>query len=249
MEVFNMKIIAHRGFSGKYPENTLLAFEKAVEASSDAIELDVQLTKDGTLVLFHDDTFRRLIQTEGFLLDHTFPDLEQYQIRKRLFNRTVYAPILSLESYFNWAQDRDIMTVIELKNNLRPHEGMEEKLVSLTKKFKLEHRVIFSSFQKDSVLKLKALAPLIPCAYITKLRKEEDLSWIESAQIEFIHPKFTSLWPWNIAKLKKLGVRISPWTVNHPLFMWYLLHIPNLYGMITDRPDRLKKVLQRKRKT
>lgn len=244
-----MKIIAHRGFSGKYPENTLLAFEKAVEASSDAIELDVQLTKDGILVLFHDDTFTRLIQTEGFLLDHNWIDLEQYKVRKRRLNRNVYAPILSLEAYFNWVQDREIMTVIELKNNLRPHEGMEEKLVALLRKFKLEHRVIVSSFKKESVLRIKKIAPPIPCAYITKLKKDEDLSWLEHSQIEYIHPKFTRLWPWNVAKLKNLGVRISPWTVNHPLFMWYLLHIPNLYGIITDRPDRLQKVIKRKKKT
>lgn len=244
-----MKIIAHRGFSGKYPENTLLAFEKAVEASSDAIELDVQLTKDGILVLFHDDTFTRLIQTEGFLLDHNWIDLEQYKVRKRRLNGNVYAPILSLEAYFNWVQDREIMTVIELKNNLRPHEGMEEKLVALLRKYKLEHRVIVSSFKKESLMKIKEIAPLIPCAYITKLKKEEDLSWMEQTQMEFVHPKFTSLWPWNVAKLMKLEVRISPWTVNYSIFMRYLLRMPNLYGIITDRPDRLKKVIEKIKKT
>ncbi len=244
-----MKIIAHRGFSGKYPENTLLAFEKAVEASSDAIELDVQLTKDGILVLFHDDTFTRLIQTEGFLLDHNWIDLKQYKVRKRRLKRNVYAPILSLEAYFNWVQDREIMTVIELKNNLRPHEGMDEKLVALLRKYKLEHRVIVSSFKKESLMKIKEIAPLIPCAYITKLKKEEDLSWMEQTQMDFVHPKFTSLWPWNVAKLMKLEVRISPWTVNYSIFMRYLLRMPNLYGIITDRPDRLKKVIEKIKKT
>lgn len=238
----HMKIIAHRGFSGKYPENTLLAFEKAVEASCDAIELDVQMTKDGTLVLFHDDSFERLVRKKGFLQDHNWTDLETYHIRKKRFRRTVSAPMVTLETYFIWVKDQDILTVIELKNNLRPYTGMEEKLMDLVKKYHLEEKIIFCSFQKHSLQKLKAICPDIPCGFLTKISRGEDFSWIQDHGIEFIHPKVTSLWPWNIHKLRKLGVKISPWTVNHPLFMWYLLKIPNLYGIITDRPDRLHRI-------
>ena len=50
-----MKVMAHRGYSGKYPENTMLAFQKAVEVGCDGIELDVQLTRDGVLVIIHDE--------------------------------------------------------------------------------------------------------------------------------------------------------------------------------------------------
>lgn len=242
-----MKIIAHRGFSGKYPENTLLAFEKAVEASCDAIELDVQLTRDGTLILFHDDNFRRLVRVKGYLTDHDWKDLEKYQIIKKIRGRTVSSPIVSLETYFIWVKDQPINTVIELKNKVRPHDGMEEKLVDLIRKYGLEKRVIFCSFQKHSLIKLKALAPQIPCGYLTKLNSNEDLKWIKEANLEFVHPKFTRLWPWNIKKLEKLGVRISPWTVNHPLVMRYLLRIKNLYGIITDRPDRLRRIVSKKK--
>lgn len=244
-----MKIIAHRGFSGKYPENTLLSFEKAVEASCDAIELDVQLTKDGTLILFHDDSFDRLVRVKGYLKDHNWTDLEKYHIRKKVRGKTISAPIVSLETYLIWAKDQNIMTVIELKNNLHPYDGMEEKLIELIRKYKIEDRILFCSFQKQSLLKLKSLAPHIPCGYLTKLKKEEDLSWIKKEQIEFVHPKFTRLWPWNLHRLKKLEVRISPWTVNHSIFMRYLLGIGTLYGIITDRPDKLKKILDRQKET
>ena len=56
-----MKVIAHRGYSGRYPENTMLAFEKAVEAGCDAIEMDVQLTKDGEVVVIHDERMERAL--------------------------------------------------------------------------------------------------------------------------------------------------------------------------------------------
>ncbi len=67
-----VKNFAHRGFSGKYPENTMLAFEKAVEAGADGIELDVQLTKDGEIVIIHDETIDRTTDGKGFVADYTY---------------------------------------------------------------------------------------------------------------------------------------------------------------------------------
>ena len=62
---------AHRGFSGQFPENTMLAFEKAVEAGADGIELDVQFSKDGELVIMHDETLNRTAGVDGFVKDYT----------------------------------------------------------------------------------------------------------------------------------------------------------------------------------
>ena len=66
-----MKIYGHRGYSGKYPENTMLAFRKAAEAGCDGIELDVQLTKDGKLVVIHDETVDRTTDGTGFVRYYT----------------------------------------------------------------------------------------------------------------------------------------------------------------------------------
>ena len=61
------KNFAHRGFSGKYPENTMLAFQKAIEVGADGIELDVQLTKDGEVVIIHDETIDRTTDGKGYV--------------------------------------------------------------------------------------------------------------------------------------------------------------------------------------
>ena len=66
--------LAHRGFSGKYPENTMIAFQKAFEVGADGIELDVQLTNDGTVVIFHDDTLERLTSSKGQLTNYTLEE-------------------------------------------------------------------------------------------------------------------------------------------------------------------------------
>ena len=66
------KNFAHRGFSGKYPENTMLAFQKAIEVGADGIELDVQLTKDGEVVIIHDETIDRTTDGKGYVVDYTY---------------------------------------------------------------------------------------------------------------------------------------------------------------------------------
>ena len=69
-----MKIFAHRGLSSIYPENTLIAFEKALEYEIDGIETDVQLTKDGELVIIHDETLDRTTNGTGFVKDYTLKE-------------------------------------------------------------------------------------------------------------------------------------------------------------------------------
>ena len=71
-----MRVFAHRGYSGKYPENTMLAFREAEKAGTDGIELDVQLTKAGQLVIIHDETLDRTTTGTGWVKDHTLKELK-----------------------------------------------------------------------------------------------------------------------------------------------------------------------------
>ena len=74
-------IFAHRGFSGYYPENTMLAFQKTAEESlADGIELDIQMTKDGELVIMHDETLDRTTNGSGYLKDYTLEELKTLSV-------------------------------------------------------------------------------------------------------------------------------------------------------------------------
>ena len=72
------KIYGHRGFSGKYPENTMLAFKKAIEIGCDGIELDVHLTKDNELVIIHDEDIKRTANGQGLVRDMTLEELRKF---------------------------------------------------------------------------------------------------------------------------------------------------------------------------
>ena len=77
-----MKVFGHRGFSGEYPENTMLAFQKAVEAGCEGIELDVQLTKDLVPVIMHDEKVDRTTDGNGYIYDLTYAELCKLDCRK-----------------------------------------------------------------------------------------------------------------------------------------------------------------------
>ena len=112
------KIFAHRGFSGKYPENTMLAFEKAVELGVDGIELDVHLTKDNELVIIHDEDIKRTCDGEGLVKDMTLEELKKFDASATFRGVYGFCGIPTLREYFELVKDTDIITNIELKTGV-----------------------------------------------------------------------------------------------------------------------------------
>ena len=95
-----MKVFAHRGFSGRYPENTMLAFEKAVECNADGIELDVHLSKDGEVMIMHDEALKRTTGRPGIVSDYTRAELERIGVGKNEEGEWNEQPTIpSLEEY------------------------------------------------------------------------------------------------------------------------------------------------------
>jgi len=153
-----MKIWAHRGCSQKYPENTLLAFEKAMNIQGLAgIELDIQLTKDGELVVIHDERVDRTTEGIGYVKDFTLKELRKLPIYADE-NGTQHIP--TMEEVFDLLEEKlraGMKLNIELKNSIYPYPGMEEKIVEAVHQRGLENAVIYSSFYAKSLERLKEL--------------------------------------------------------------------------------------------
>lgn len=155
-----MKIWAHRGCSLRYPENTLLAFEKAAAAKNlTGIELDIQLTRDGEMVVIHDERVDRTTEGTGYVRDYTLSQIKRLHI---------YADENPVQSIPTITEVLDLLGSrlksgmklnIELKNSVYPYPGMEEKIVELVHKRGLESAVVYSSFYAGSLEKLKRLDP------------------------------------------------------------------------------------------
>lgn len=154
-----MKLWAHRGCSQRYPENTLLAFERAAAVKNlTGIELDVQLTRDGEPVVIHDERVDRTTEGFGFVKDFMLAEIKRLHI---------YADSSPVQSIPTLAEVLDLLEPqlkagelklnIELKNTVFPYAGMEEKIVETVHRRGISGAVIYSSFYASSLEKLRRL--------------------------------------------------------------------------------------------
>ena len=155
-----MKIWAHRGCSQNYPENTLLAFRKAAELTGlTGIELDIQLTKDGQIIVFHDESVDRTTDGTGELRSYTLEELKKLKIDA---GDGRYEQIPTMEEVLDLLEDKlqnGMKLNIELKNSVFPYEGMEEKIVELIRKRNLQDSIVYSTFYAKSLERLRRLEP------------------------------------------------------------------------------------------
>ena len=153
-----MKIWAHRGCSQRYPENTLTAFEKASGINGLAgIELDIQLTKDGEIVVCHDEKVNRTTNGIGDLKSFSLRELKKLQIDAGS-GRIERIP--TMEEVLDLVEDslkNGLQLNIELKNSLFPYEGMEEKIIDMVHRRGVQDSIVYSSFYARSLEKIKRI--------------------------------------------------------------------------------------------
>lgn len=154
-----VSVYAHRGFSGEFPENTLLAFEKALEIGCEGIELDVQLSCDGEPVILHDETLDRTTNGTGFAKDFTARELGKLKIKDEFKQCLSKEHIPTLREYFELISGTSIITNIELKTGVFKYPGIEEKVISLVREFRLENRIQYSSFNHYSLQRCQKIEP------------------------------------------------------------------------------------------
>ena len=120
--------VAHRGLSGLYPENTMIAFRKAIEADCDGIEMDVHLTRDGVPVVIHDEEVDRTTNGSGYVKDFTYEQLCNLDAGIKFSDEFKGEKIPTLKEFFDFMKDNDKLINIELKNSIIHYEGLEEKV-------------------------------------------------------------------------------------------------------------------------
>ena len=151
-----MRIWAHRGCSQNYPENTLTAFKNAIELKGlCGVELDIQLTKDGQMVVIHDERVDRTTDGIGPVREYSYYDIRSLVIDNGGTNERVPAIEEVLELIAERVKyDKDFKLNIELKNSVYPYPGMEEKIVELVHKMNLQNNVVYSTFYAKSLEKI-----------------------------------------------------------------------------------------------
>ena len=234
---------AHRGFSGQYPENTMLSFRKAIEAGCEGIELDIQLTRDGEIVIIHDEKIDRTSDKKGIVKDMTYKELCEADFSYKYKGRVEFQKIPTLREYFELVKNEDIITNIELKTGVYEYEGIEKKVYDLTKEYNLEKKVIISSFNHYSVMRMKEIAPEIECGFLTETWIIAPGEYTALHNVEAYHPDFHMLTSKEVKDLNAHNIKINTWTVNNEKDIMRMIKI-GVDGIISNHPDVVGKLLK-----
>lgn len=207
-------IWAHRGVSGHAPENTLPAFDLAARMGCDGVELDVQMTRDGELVVVHDESIDRVSDGQGFVRDLTWKELRKYN-----FNRSFPAygrlKVPALEEVYALLKGTGLTINLELKNSVYFYEGMEEKILKLAHRMGMEERILYSSFNHYSMKRIKELNPAVNIAFLYADGFLDMAGYAKKNRSFAIHPAFRNLaYPGLLADCHKEGIRVHVWTPN-----------------------------------
>lgn len=240
------KVWAHRGASGwdvQYaPENTMPAFQKAVEMGADGIELDVQLTKDGQIVVIHDETIQRVSDGEGWVKDFTLQELQTFSFSKT-HPEYGFVAIPTLEEFLEMMQDNNLEINIEFKNSVIFYEGLEEKTAALVKGMNMENRIIYSSFNHYSVQKIKKLAPRSKTGLLYMDGFIDVPEYGKTLQVDALHPRRHLLqYPGVVEACKRNNLAIHVWTVDVKTDMRRMCEI-GIDAFITNCPDHGRRIV------
>ena len=228
---------AHRGASGYAPENTLEAFELAAKLGADGVEFDVQYTKDGEIVVVHDETVDRVSNGSGFVSQMTLEQLRQLNFNKT-HQEYSFCKIPTLDEVLELLKPTDLTLNIELKTGVNFYPGLEKETVEKVRHFGLENRVIYSSFNHASVLRIKKLLPDVRCAFLYNDGIVDVADYAKKYNMDALHPSFNYLkYPFFIEACKKAGIEINTWTVNTEDAMLKCQQY-GVNAIITNYPDK-----------
>ncbi|MCE5208218.1 MAG: glycerophosphodiester phosphodiesterase [Chloroflexi bacterium] len=230
-------IFGHRGASGYAPENTMAAFELAIRQGADGIEFDVKLSSDGHVVIIHDPSVDRTTNGTGWVKNLTLKELKALDAGSSFSSRFAGEPIPGLAELFEHLRDQ-IYFNIELTNYTTQNDALPEKTAELVLQYHLQDNIIFSSFSKKTLTRIKALLPQVPVAMLAS----RGLLGIVNRSVigrnvapDALHPHYTDVTPALMRHQKEIGRKVNVWTVNDESAMRRMIDY-GVNGIITNDP-------------
>lgn len=229
---------AHRGASEYYAENTFSSFYAGVDMGANGIETDVQRTRDGKLVLYHDDTLMRCTGAAGKVADHTYEELRQLEVTNSKTGRC--DKIVLLEDFLHHFGWRDLTFAIELKG-----PGTEEKTLALLEKYRMKDKAILTSFQYGYLEKAMAIDPTWRYGWLARDFSEEDVRKFKAAGGYQLCPRINDLTPEKVAAWNAAGFTVRAWGIRDEDDMAHA-YLCGTDGQTINFPDKLTAYLKDK---
>jgi glycerophosphoryl diester phosphodiesterase len=240
----------HRGASHDAPANTLASFELAARYGADGVELDVQLTRDGHLVVIHDYTVDGTTDGRGFVAEKTLDEIKELDAGSYFNASFAGQRVPTLDEVFEAVGDR-LLFNIELKGITFRPDGMETRVADVIARHDMGKRVIISSFNPLRLRWMRRAAPQIPIGFL-HMRSLPAHQWWAAEWLtwglhrEADNPRHSEITGEYMAKARRRNLRVNAWVVDDPDRMAALRDL-GVDMIITDCPDVLRSVLQGER--
>ncbi len=230
-------IWAHRGASGRAPENTLAAFAAAESDGADGIELDVHLSRDGVPVVIHDETLDRTTDGQGPVGRHSLAELQRLDAGSWFAPAFAGEPLPALAAVCGWAEDR-LRINIEIKT-----AAAGRSVLAILKDFP-RCRVLISSFDHPLLATLRSCEPRLPLGFLSDSRFwRGGVARAVSSGAESFHPRQDRTSRPLVAACHRQGLAVYPWTVDPPERARALLSL-GIDGFFTNQPQSLRQSLR-----
>ena len=222
--------IAHRGAKAYEPENTLKAFQKALDLNADGIELDVHLSADGHIIVIHDETIDKMTNGKGFVNTLSLPELKAFRIDEKY-------EIPTLREVFDLVAKKCFIN-IELKNAAPLGQVILLIEEYVTKKNWNYDHFIVSSFDWNALQEVHNLNSKILIGVLTETNLDLAVAFAEFIKAKAIHPYYHLLTEENVQDMQQKGFLVLPWTVNIEEDIQKIKSY-KVNGIITDFPDKI----------
>ncbi len=227
-------IIAHRGASSIAPENTIAAVKKAFELNADGIEIDVQMSKDGELFVFHDWTLERIAGDKSLISDKKSVDIKKVDAGKWFSEKYIGEKIPLLKELLAAVPAGKLIN-IEIKKTAVDERDIESKVVKCVSDAGWLDNVIFSSFNHTCIAKVDKIDSKLKKALITYSVSPEPMDYFKSFNCYSIHPVYYYTNQKLINLLHSNKIKIYPWVVDEPKYAKMLTDM-GCDGIITNNP-------------
>jgi len=235
-------LIAHRGGSLEAPENTMAAFRHAIDLGMRFVELDVQMSRDGELVVIHDETLDRTTDGQGAVADFTFQELRRLDAGSHFSLQYAGERIPSLREVLELCTDAGVGVVVEIKSPAI-YPGMVEKTVALIGEMWMRgaDNIWCISFDHDAIRQVRSLDANIPLGYLYEYFEQDFVHPDDTIQAYCPYFRTALAHPEQIAKAHELGKLVFVYTVDEDDDMRQVVSA-GIDGMVSDRPSLLKKL-------
>jgi glycerophosphoryl diester phosphodiesterase len=236
-------VVGHRGAMGHCPENTLASFERGLALGADWIELDVHLSRDGALVVIHDETVDRTTDGHGPVRDLTLAQLKSLDAGGWFAPEYAGQRIPTLDEVLAWARQRNTTVDIEIKNAPVYYAGIEAAVVDAVRRNDMIDQVIVISFDHTTVKQVKALEPRITTGVLYGARPVDGgVGLARQAEADALLPHWAYVTPQDVAVAHAAGLSVAPWASSDPDVLRQLI-AAGVDAIGTNHPDVLRDVL------